>query len=30
MAQLKPWVITAQDALVWQHEFFKWLEETLK
>lgn len=24
------WVLTAQDALVWQHEFFKWLEETLK
>jgi dipeptidyl aminopeptidase/acylaminoacyl peptidase len=24
------WVLTAQDALVWQHEFFKWLEETLR
>ena len=24
------WVLTAQDALVWQHEFFNWLEETLK
>jgi dipeptidyl aminopeptidase/acylaminoacyl peptidase len=24
------WVLKAQDALVWQHEFFKWLEETLK
>lgn len=24
------WVLTAQDALVWQHEFYKWLEETLK
>jgi dipeptidyl aminopeptidase/acylaminoacyl peptidase len=24
------WVLTAQDALVWQHEFFKWLAETLK
>lgn len=24
------WVLTSQDALVWQHEFFKWLEETLK
>ena len=24
------WVLTAQDALVWQHEFFSWLEETLK
>ncbi len=24
------WVSTAQDALVWQHEFYKWLEETLK
>ncbi|MGC4103909.1 S9 family peptidase [Ferruginibacter sp.] len=23
------WVLTAQDALVWQHEFFKWLDETL-
>ena len=24
------WVLTAQDAMVWQHEFFKWLAETLK
>ena len=24
------WVVTAQDALVWQHEFYTWLEETLK
>lgn len=24
------WVLTAQDALVWQHEFFRWLDETLK
>ncbi|MEI8059428.1 MAG: alpha/beta fold hydrolase [Ferruginibacter sp.] len=24
------WVLSAQDALVWQHEFYKWLEETLK
>jgi dipeptidyl aminopeptidase/acylaminoacyl peptidase len=24
------WVLTAQDALVWQHEFFNWLKETLK
>jgi dipeptidyl aminopeptidase/acylaminoacyl peptidase len=24
------WVSTAQDALVWQYEFYKWLEETLK
>ncbi len=24
------WVLTSQDALVWQHEFFKWLDETLK
>lgn len=23
------WVLKPQDALVWQHEFFKWLEETL-
>ncbi len=23
------WVLKAQDALVWQHEFFKWLDETL-
>lgn len=24
------WVLKAQNALVWQHEFFKWLDETLK
>jgi dipeptidyl aminopeptidase/acylaminoacyl peptidase len=24
------WVLTAQDALVWQREFYKWLDETLK
>jgi len=24
------WVLSAQNALVWQHEFFKWLDETLK
>lgn len=24
------WVLTPQDALVWQHEFFNWLQETLK
>ena len=24
------WVLTPQDALVWQHEFYKWLSETLK
>jgi dipeptidyl aminopeptidase/acylaminoacyl peptidase len=24
------WVLKAQDALVWQHEFFEWLDETLK
>lgn len=24
------WVLKAQDALVWQKEFFKWLDETLK
>ena len=24
------WVLKAQDAMVWQHEFFKWLDETLK
>ncbi len=24
------WVLTAQDALVWQREFFNWLDETLK
>lgn len=23
------WVLKAQDAMVWQHEFFKWLKETL-
>ncbi len=23
------WVLTPQNGLVWQHEFFKWLEETL-
>lgn len=23
------WVLHPQNALVWQHEFFKWLEETL-
>ena len=23
------WILKAQDALVWQKEFFKWLEETL-
>ncbi|HZI53054.1 MAG TPA: S9 family peptidase [Chitinophagaceae bacterium] len=23
------WVLTAQNALIWQREFFKWLEETL-
>src|SRR6266498_182624 len=23
------WVLSAQNALVWQHEFYKWLEETL-
>ncbi|NND32045.1 MAG: S9 family peptidase [Saprospiraceae bacterium] len=23
------WVLTAQNAIVWQHEFFRWLEETL-
>jgi dipeptidyl aminopeptidase/acylaminoacyl peptidase len=23
------WVLTAQNALVWQREFFKWLRETL-
>lgn len=23
------WVLTAQNALVWQREFYKWLEETL-
>ncbi|MEO6327655.1 MAG: S9 family peptidase [Ginsengibacter sp.] len=24
------WVLNAQNAMVWQHEFFKWLDETLK
>lgn len=24
------WVLHAQNALVWQHEFYKWLDETLK
>ncbi|WP_324718970.1 S9 family peptidase [Salinimicrobium sp. HB62] len=24
------WILTPQNALVWQKEFFKWLEETLK
>ncbi len=24
------WVTSPQDALVWQHEFYKWLEETMK
>lgn len=24
------WVLKAQDAMVWQHEFFKWLQETLE
>lgn len=24
------WVLNPQSALVWQHEFFKWLDETLK
>jgi dipeptidyl aminopeptidase/acylaminoacyl peptidase len=23
------WVLTPQNALVWQHEFFKWLDETM-
>ncbi len=23
------WVTSAQNALVWQHEFYKWLEETM-
>lgn len=23
------WILTAQNAIVWQREFFKWLEETL-
>ena len=24
------WVLSTQNALVWQHEFYKWLDETLK
>jgi dipeptidyl aminopeptidase/acylaminoacyl peptidase len=24
------WVLKAQDALVWHHEFYQWLSETLK
>ena len=24
------WVLTAQNSLVWQREFYKWLEETVK
>ncbi len=24
------WVLAPQNAMVWQHEFFKWLDETLK
>lgn len=24
------WVLHPQNAMVWQHEFFKWLDETLK
>ena len=24
------WVLSAQNAMVWQHEFFKWLDDTLK
>jgi dipeptidyl aminopeptidase/acylaminoacyl peptidase len=24
------WVLSAQNAMIWQHEFFKWLDETLK
>jgi dipeptidyl aminopeptidase/acylaminoacyl peptidase len=24
------WILKAQDALVWQHEFYKWLTETLQ
>ena len=24
------WVLSIQNALIWQKEFFKWLEETLK
>jgi dipeptidyl aminopeptidase/acylaminoacyl peptidase len=23
------WVLSAQNALVWQHEFYKWLDETM-
>ena len=23
------WILTPQNALIWQHEFFKWLSETL-
>jgi len=23
------WILTPQNALVWQNEFFKWLQETL-
>jgi dipeptidyl aminopeptidase/acylaminoacyl peptidase len=23
------WVLTAQNALIWQREFYKWLEETM-
>ena len=23
------WVLKPQNALVWQHEFYKWLKETL-
>ena len=24
------WVLQPQDGLIWQHEFYKWLDETLK
>lgn len=24
------WVLSPQNALIWQHEFFKWLDETLQ
>ena len=24
------WVLKAQNALIWHHEFYKWLDETLK
>ncbi|MEO5783553.1 MAG: prolyl oligopeptidase family serine peptidase [Ginsengibacter sp.] len=24
------WVLSPQNAMVWQHEYFKWLDETLK